>query len=245
MLWPTELYGFYYGSAVVYNNEIHILGGNGGSKKHYKWNGSSWSEVSTLPYNFNSSCAVVYNNEIHIMGGSNNTNHYKWDGTNWTSVSTLPYICYNGARAVVYNNEIHIMGGNYGKTRHYKWNGTSWSSVSTLPYEFSLGSAVTVYNDVMHIMLNTTTIPIDNTHHYKWNGTSWIKATNYCTNLSATDMLIYDNNICVICILSTITNYPSANIVLTASEYQRSLTHPYEDFAHFEQFKFEYFNKLN
>ena len=47
-------YTFYYGSVVVYNNEIHILGGSGSANytKHYKWNGTTWSEVSTLPYAF-------------------------------------------------------------------------------------------------------------------------------------------------------------------------------------------------
>jgi hypothetical protein len=32
----TLPYKFYYGSAVVLNNEIHILGGSSGSTKHYK-----------------------------------------------------------------------------------------------------------------------------------------------------------------------------------------------------------------
>ena len=38
----TLPYNFYYGSAVVYNNEIHILGGISGgstSTKQYKYNG--------------------------------------------------------------------------------------------------------------------------------------------------------------------------------------------------------------
>ena len=77
-------YEFYRGSAVVYNNEIHIIGGNGTYTKHYKYNGSSWTSVSTLPYNFYSGSAVVYNNEIHILGGGNGqTKHYKYNGSSW------------------------------------------------------------------------------------------------------------------------------------------------------------------
>ena len=147
------LYYFYEGSAVVYNNELHILGGTGGSTKHYKYDGSSWTSVSTLPYKFYQSSAVVYNNELHILGGNNSsTNHYKYDGSSWTSVSTLPYNFYRGS-AVVYNNEIHILGGSNGSnyTKHYKYNGKSWSSVSTLPYNFYQGSAV-VYNNEIHIL---------------------------------------------------------------------------------------------
>ena len=149
----TLPYNFYYGSAVVYNNEIHILGGSGSSgnqTKHYKYNGSSWTEVSTLPYYFNYGSAVVHNNEIHILGSYGQTKHYKYNGSSWTSVSTLPYDFYEGS-AVVYNNEIHILGGGNGQTKHYKYNGSSWTSVSTLPYYFYLGSAV-VYNNEIHIL---------------------------------------------------------------------------------------------
>ena len=48
----TLPYEFRYGGAVVYNNEIHILGGYTGLEtvSHYKWNGNSWASVSTLPY---------------------------------------------------------------------------------------------------------------------------------------------------------------------------------------------------
>ena len=149
-------YSFYQGSAVIYNGEIHILGGgdnSGNYTKHYKWNGSTWTSVSTLPYNFYQGSAVIYNGEIHILGGGGgSTKHYKWNGSTWTSVSTLPYNFQYGS-AVIYNGEIHILGSdnsiNY--TKHYKWNGSTWISVSTLPYDFYRGSAV-IYNGEIHIM---------------------------------------------------------------------------------------------
>ena len=61
-------YPFSYGCAVVYNNEIHILGSNqnGNYTKHYKWDGTQWDFVSELPNYFYCGSAVVYNNEIHI-----------------------------------------------------------------------------------------------------------------------------------------------------------------------------------
>ena len=118
----TLPYEFCKGSAVVYNNEIHILGGNRDRTKHYKYNGTSWSSVSTLPYDFYEGSAVVYNNEIHILGGSaGNTKHYKYNGASWSSVSTLPYEFYRGS-AVALNDEIHILGGsnhiNYYRKHH-------------------------------------------------------------------------------------------------------------------------------
>lgn len=121
MLGLSDLpYDFYNGSAVVLNNEIHILGSgdSGNYTKHYKWDGSTWTSVSTLPYNFSSGSAVVLDNEIHILGsGSGYTNHYKWNGTSWTSVSTLPYSFVYGS-AVVLDNEIHILGGSVEKRKH-------------------------------------------------------------------------------------------------------------------------------
>ena len=119
----TLPYSFYRGCAIVYDNEIHILGGytiNNDNEliKHYKWNGSTWTNVSTLPYNFYYGSVVVYNNEIHILGGYNNgTKHYKWDGSTWTSVN-LPYKFHQGS-AVIYNEEIHILGRYNNFTNHY------------------------------------------------------------------------------------------------------------------------------
>ena len=88
---------FFNGDAVVYNNEIHLPGGNR-SSIHQKWDGNTWTNASTLPYGFDRGSVVVYNNEIHILGnysnGSGSTIHYKWDGSSWTSSSTMPYSFY-------------------------------------------------------------------------------------------------------------------------------------------------------
>jgi hypothetical protein len=101
---PRLPYGFAYGSAVVYNGEIHILGGENNTLSHYKWNGTSWVSVSTLPYSLMRGAAVVYNNEIHILGGYISgtalAHHYKWDGTSWTDVGSLPYTFRDGSAVV-------------------------------------------------------------------------------------------------------------------------------------------------
>ena len=64
--------------ALVYNDEIHILGGGPNTyTDHKKYNASNdtWESVSTLPYEFFNAIALVYNDEIHIMGG-NDTSYY-------------------------------------------------------------------------------------------------------------------------------------------------------------------------
>lgn len=189
---------FYNGSAVVLNNEIHILGGDGQSLKHHKYNGSSWSKVSDLPYNVQNSSAVVLNDEIHILGGSNPTYytyHWKYDGASWTEVSTLPYNFYNGS-AVIFNNEIHILGGTNNALKHYKWNGNSWTEVSKLPYNFQNGSAV-VYNNEIHIL------GIDYgssyyTKHYKWNGSTWTSVSTLPYGFYDGDAVVYNNEIYIL-----------------------------------------------
>ena len=40
---------------------------------HYKWDGTNWTELEALPYDFYTGAAIVLNNEIHILGSSNMT----------------------------------------------------------------------------------------------------------------------------------------------------------------------------
>ena len=192
---PKLPYNFYEGSAVVLNNEIHILGGalSGCRTNHYKFNGTSWTKVSTLPYEFYDGSAVVLNNEIHILGGSGgDQNHYKFNGTSWTKVSTLPSKFYCGS-AVVLNNEIHILGGFiYNTTGHYKLNGTSWTKVSTLPYEFYYGSAV-VLNNKIHILGGEGSTY--GGYHRSLNGTSWTKVSTLPYTFTRGSAVVLNNEI--------------------------------------------------
>ena len=171
------------GCAVVYKNEIHILY----NKNHYKWNGTSWTSVSTLPYDFTGGCALVYNNEIHIMGCYSYRYHYKWNGTTWTSVSTLPYNLYDGC-VVVFNNKIHILSSTMSdyKYNHYAWNGTTWTSVSSLPFDLGRGCAV-VYKNEIHILYNK--------NHYKWNGTSWTSVSTVPYPVYISSAIVHNNEI--------------------------------------------------
>lgn len=144
---------FINGSAVVWDNKAHLLGGTN-PYMHYSIDDDDgvlavWASTSTLPYPFTGGYAVVYNNEIHILGSSvieHSKKHYKFDRntSTWVSVSTLPYEFYEGD-AVVYEGKIHIMGTGYvgsNQKSHYVWDGTKWESLSTLPYEFCYGAAV-------------------------------------------------------------------------------------------------------
>lgn len=111
----TLPFNFLNGAALTTNNnEIQLMGGPGSAYSHYKWNGTSWVSVSTLPYEFYSAKAVVYEGKIHILGtghvGDYQNAHYVWDGTKWESASTLPYKFYSGG-AVKCDYKIFLLGG--------------------------------------------------------------------------------------------------------------------------------------
>lgn len=158
-------------SVVVYNNEIHILGGNSNETKHYKWDGESWTEVSTLPYSFRGRYkAVVFNNEIHILGHSSSQYqyHYKWNGNSWTSVSTLPEHLSKGF-VVVYRNEIYALVYN-GKM--YKWNAIDgWTEVCSTRLSRGAG-AVVVYDDKIHRFYSESAYD-GYTSYAIYDGTNW------------------------------------------------------------------------
>lgn len=193
-------YEFFYGSAVVYNDKIYIIGGQGGATNFYSWDDINyeWILESTLPYGFSYNAAVVYNDEIHLLGFSNASSdsyrkrHYSWNGTRWKSYSVLPYVP-DYCTAVVYNDEIHILGGYYANTNHYSWNSTTdkWTSRSTLPINSTKNQTV-VFNNKIYLF-NT------NNYCYSWNGTSWnkeIKISDLAyVNGGGQQIVSYDNKI--------------------------------------------------
>lgn len=224
-------YEFKSGSAVVYNNEIHILGSSLSNTSHYKWNGTEWISASTLPYEFGLGSAVVLNNEIHILGSNKvdyNTNHYKWNGTEWVSVSTLPYGFYY-ASAVVFDNEIHILGSYSNASHyksHYKWNGTEWVSVSTLPYNLQKAEAV-VYENELHILGSYDSS--NGTKHYKWNGTKWISASTLPYSFEGGASVVYDNEIHILGnTVTTYSQYSTKHYKWNGASWTSASTLPYK-----------------
>lgn len=66
-------YAFDTGSAVVYNNEIHLFGGGqsvSACKKHYIWNGTAWKAKSSLPFYVHYGKAFEFNNRLYVAPAS-------------------------------------------------------------------------------------------------------------------------------------------------------------------------------
>ncbi len=140
---------------VTYNGAIHVLGDsilrsrNGDimdiyqaseyTQAHYKWNGTSWVQLSNLPYPFDGGYAVVWDNKIHIMGrnivtttsdSSQRKKHYSFNGSAWSSQSTAPSpLDFGTAVVVAFEGGIHVFKG----TSHWKYYGVSWALGESSP----------------------------------------------------------------------------------------------------------------
>lgn len=175
---PTPYTAYPPASAIVYKNEIHLLGGNNTKsyKLHKKIDAKTDStiDVGTLPFEFNIGSAVVLNDEIHLLGSNKEPNkHYKWDGETWTEVSTIPFdVSYTVAVAL--NGEIHLIGGANNSMAHYKWDGETWTELGTAPWAYSNQKAAVVVNGEIHYIAGVTGSG-SNFKHYKWDGENWIE----------------------------------------------------------------------
>ena len=147
-------------AAVVYDNAIHILGGKYSSTStyDYKFDGSSWTKVSTLPYGFNNGSAVVYNNEIHILGGDYSTNtptkHY---ATHTISNN------YSGTKIAIYQNPSNDAGT-------YATNFIKGIHISVENNKFPSG-----FDDIYYIDDSEN---VEESPTYYGNGTQWIRFKN-------------------------------------------------------------------
>lgn len=196
----TLPYDFVAGCAVVYENEIHIISGSNSDRKHYKWDGSTWTSVSTIPssisYSFTYGTALIYNNEIHVFSWFG-TDHYKWDGSDWISVSTLPEnsvapFCYDGYIYIYIKDE-----SRYDSERDERlyairrWNGSSW--------ELYFETNRMLYSSKWLVKDSYVYITRDDGVLYKWDFINEITEEammgNFSLEITGGDMVLLDNKI--------------------------------------------------
>lgn len=101
-----------------YDNAIHCLGGSGTLTYHYKFNGSTWTSVSTLPFSLFMGNAKVLNNELHVLGGriSNMSGfgyeedyRYVYRDNVWVQLNDLP-IMFSGGASITVDDGVLIAG---------------------------------------------------------------------------------------------------------------------------------------
>lgn len=165
-------YDFWYGDALVIvgengNEELHIFGSEitGNLNKHYKYDGVTWTEVSTLPFSFRTnyySGAVECAGQIHIMGGSStlsSTKHYKFVDGAWVSIGTLPAYLYRGL-LFSFGDEIFIIKSS---SAVYRFKDTAWTqeTIST-GWSISSYSVITVISGEINQINDTNYFNIGN-----------------------------------------------------------------------------------
>lgn len=130
----------------VYNNEIHVMGGPTGTA-HYKYDGRSWSSVSTLPFTYVGKVpACVHEGHIMIWGGGDTEekNFWKWDGYTWTRINygSGQRFHITPASLASLNGRVYIVG------RSFVQYNTGWKEVAM----------------VQPVTINFS----DNTAHFDW-----------------------------------------------------------------------------
>lgn len=181
-------------SIIVFNNELHLLGGRGAYlRTHFKWDGETWSVASDLPYDFANGKVVEYQKKLHIFGGGNAAfgptygtgrvnYHYSWDGETWKNESDLPYPAW-GVTPFAQSGRLHLIGGglvngvNYNKT-HYVWDGISWSKMGDLSFTIFNASVAKLSDTQIYIIGGMDQSGGNKQSTVKlYNGTSWSNIT--------------------------------------------------------------------
>ena len=173
-------------SAVMLNDEVHILGGARHATLHLKYSNGEWIEVDALPYPFGEGgSAVILNDEIHILGGQGyGEKHYKYSNGSWVEVSTLPYEFINGS-AVVCDDIIYILGGtgcdDYKNI--YKYLNGSWTKI--IGEGSGIGSTPNISNSLavvlnykIYILGSTEKYYYRNFHSYDISTNTWKRLSN-------------------------------------------------------------------
>lgn len=127
---PTFNAQMMYGSMVLVNNKIYVMGGNSYVKFEYRWHNNFfeydidkkvWVEKPPMPAALTAGCAVVKNNKIHLLGGKDTygdddkgikQSHFIYDiaTDTWEKGKNLPYsICTN--QSVLVNGKVYLIGG--------------------------------------------------------------------------------------------------------------------------------------
>lgn len=199
-------YSFANGSAVVYQNKIHLLGGSSSQTSHYSWDGTTWVQESTMPFSYYNGSAIVADGKIHCFGGNNaGSRYYTWDGTSWTQQPNLPdewpnpwlhrWVELIGINhAVIFNNKITLAGSNSNSNDLFKrvstLNNGSWSvNWDALNQVFYSASS---YDGKIYMIGDSGT---SGTKYYIWNGSALSSGGTIPTNFTTGYALEYKGNI--------------------------------------------------
>jgi hypothetical protein len=176
----------------LYAGGLFTTAGGTGASRIAKWDGSSWSALSSGLDGINRDCyalTVDSNNNVYAggyfttAGGTGANRIAKWDGSNWSALGsglggTIP-VC--TALTTDSNNNLYAGGtfttaGGTGVSNIAKWDGSSWSALgSGLDGSTPVCNALTFDNiGNLYAGGNFTTAGGTGANNIaKWDGSSW------------------------------------------------------------------------
>jgi prepilin-type N-terminal cleavage/methylation domain-containing protein len=193
--WATSRQGRIDATALVYNNEMWIMGVwyHGSvcrgpcpiyfnNDVWYSSDGVNWTQATAAaPWSARALMgSVVYNNKMWIMGGTATFNTgfgdvwYSSDGANWTeATAAAPWPARYGFTALAYNNQMWVMGGTGSGSNlsdvWYSSDGANWTEeTATSPWQKWFSTSA-VFNNGMWIMGGTD----PNSPDYSFSNSVW------------------------------------------------------------------------
>ena len=195
ILLPNMPFEFISKTSVTHKGEPHVFGfEDDETYSHYKFNGTEWVLVTTLPKDASGGIACIYNNRIHAIAA--NFHGIFDDETNtWAYSGTVPYSIGTAFGYGVLEDGIHLFGGSSSSylKNHYKWDDetSAWTKLTNIPASSKL-SSYCVINNELYVWGSSETSNL-NQYVYKWNITdnAWTKHMGI-TNLKVDGVSIPD-----------------------------------------------------
>lgn len=103
-------FDFVLGGCIVYDNKIHIIGGNNQQSqiKHYTWDGTDWEQIVDSNYPPKVYLVFEYNDTINALS---NDGRYEYHDNAWVKQEKPDVVINNGTKVVVQNGHVHLLGG--------------------------------------------------------------------------------------------------------------------------------------
>jgi hypothetical protein len=177
-------------TALVFNDELWVLGGSGGNDVWKSGDGVSWNKVTDsagwLPRSGHAS--VVFDNRMWVLGGISGTilkNEvwYSTDGVTWTEATkNAGWAPRSGHASLVYEGKIWVLGGGSGSgVKNDVWyseDGSTWvQATGKANWSPRLGHTSLVYDGKMWVLGGESKSGLKNDVWYSTDGSSWTAAT--------------------------------------------------------------------
>lgn len=115
-------YGTIGSYSIVYNGAIHNFGGDRWGDSHYKWDGSNYTYVSTLPHG-GITGVTVYQDELYALFSEDEGQLYKFNGSTWDKVTTAAnFISSTKSVLITADSNINVLGGMATGKERARWN---------------------------------------------------------------------------------------------------------------------------